>query len=207
MAEITPDKLELLRTALPKGLSAGDSGLAGFPEKPSTQPMSWPQFQATTTDTKLYTGSPAITETPQTIQSQAAEETLHPWAIYSSTDSNGDTIVKIELNSRVYKGTGTYDNIAVTGLDSWIPPQEGYVILNGTVLNNEITNLSITWGDDGSTERATFNTNNEQTRVTIRLAYLYQEEESWRIRQDVFGQLTAITTCYDAKPTICFIQT
>lgn len=73
MDEITQDKLELLRIALPKGLSAGDSGLAGFPEKPFTQPMNWPQFQATTTDTKLYTGSPTVTETPQTIQPQQVQ--------------------------------------------------------------------------------------------------------------------------------------
>lgn len=207
MDEITSDKLELLRTALPKGLSAGDGGIASFPEKPFAQPMNWPQFQTTTTDTKLYTESPTITEEPQTIQSQAATDIIHPWKIYKTT-SNDVTQVKIEYNSNVYSGTGSYDNIAVTGLDSWTQAETGYVVLKGSVSNHEITSLSIVWGDDGSTQRAEFNSNNEQTDVTIRLGYIYQDEnDAWQIRQDVFGQLTIITTCYQTKPCLCFIQT
>lgn len=132
---------------------------------------------------------------------------LHPWAIYKKTEDSV-TYFKIELNSRVYSGTGSYDNIAVTGLNAWIGAQEGYILLKGTVVENEVTAHSIEWGEDGSTPRAEFDgTSKEQTDVTIRLGYAYLDEDNWKIRQDVFGQLTLITTCYDGKPCLCYMQT
>lgn len=146
-------------------------------------------------------------ESPLQQPLSTTDQSSHPWKIYKTT-SNNVTQVKIEYNSKVYSGTGSYDNIAVTGLDSWTQAETGYVVLKGSVSNHEITSLSIVWGDDGSTQRAEFNSNNEQTDVTIRLGYIYQDEnDAWQIRQDVFGQLTIITTCYQTKPCLCFIQT
>jgi hypothetical protein len=203
---IETDKLELLRVALPKGLAAGDSGLGELRGKSFPQQPSWPQFQSTQTNSRLYTPSPESTEIPITQQSQQASTLLHPWKVYQRTEDN-ETQFKIDLNSKVYSGTGSYDNIAVTGLNSWTQAVTGYVVLKGSVSNHEITSLSIVWGDSGSTQRAEFNSNNEQTDVTIRLGYIYQENNAWQIRQDVFGQLTVITTCYQTKPCLCFIQT
>jgi len=132
---------------------------------------------------------------------------LHPWAIYEKTEGAG-TFFKLEYNSRVYSGTGSYTNIPVQGLDTWISANIGYVILKGTVVQNVVTTQRIQWGDDGATLRAEFDgTTNEQTFVSIRLGYAYFDAGVFKVRQDVFGQLTLITTCYDSKPCLCYIQT
>lgn len=201
MAEITPDKLELLRTALPKGLSAGDSRLAGFPEKPFTQPMSWPQFQATTTDTKLYTGSPAITETPQISQSQATEFTPHPWKIYLRTE-NDQTQYKVELNSNLYSSLSNWNNISINGLDFWTSISAGFLILFGIVEDGICTSASIQGPQAVPSDRIEF-IDNLQNTFAVQLAYFYQDENNrWIVRQLAFQDLTLIQTCIDGNPSI-----
>ena len=66
-------KLEMVRTALPKGLSAGDGGLGGLNSKPPQQSAPWPQFTTSTSESKVYTTNQAI-ETP----AQNAQSSLFP---------------------------------------------------------------------------------------------------------------------------------
>lgn len=57
MEETIQDKLsllEMLRTALPRGLSSGDGGLGNFPQKRESHPMQWPEFRVQNSESKLY---------------------------------------------------------------------------------------------------------------------------------------------------------
>jgi hypothetical protein len=89
--EIDAQKLELLRTALPKGFSAGDSGLGELGSKPAFQQIQWPQFTTSASESKLYNPSPEPFIQPQA--SINAAKTQLPWDIYIvESDENSYTL-------------------------------------------------------------------------------------------------------------------
>jgi hypothetical protein len=133
---------------------------------------------------------------------------VHPFAVYLETNQEGVTQAKVELNSSIYTGIGTYSSHNISGLNSLVNATQGYVTVSANVVNNSISgNFSVNWGSS-STNRVTYNGNSEQTYVEARIAYLYTVSGGgWEVRQIAFGNLTVLTGCYDGKPTICLIQT
>jgi hypothetical protein len=157
-----------------------------------------------------YDGDPTATNPTQFLKWKKVEASgsSHPFAVYLQTNSNGLTQVRVEASSIVYAGIGTYEGISISGLNTLVNPVEGYVTISADVENNAISSAGFTvnWGDDTSA-RAVWNGNNEQTYLEARIAYLYSINGQWSVRQIVFGNLTAMTGCYDGKPTIVLIQT
>jgi hypothetical protein len=200
-------KLEMVRTALPKGLSAGDSGLGGLVSKPPQQSSAWPQFTSSTSESKIYTTNPTTSQVVQP-QSNAAKTTSnpHPWQIRLVTNDEEDVFYLVEYNSNLYAGLGSYTNVTVTGLDSEAPVSEGYVVLTGTVVNGACSTANVNL--EGSfPERIEFN-EDVQTKFSAIIGYLYQDEnDAWTVRQNAFHNFTLFSTCVNGMPAIYPIAT
>ena len=158
-----------------------------------------------------YPDDPTNTNPSQFLKWKKVESeinNLHPFAVYLETNQSGVTQAKVELNSSIYTGIGTYSSHGISGLNSFVNATQGYVTVSANVVNNSISeDFSINWGDN-STNRVTYNGNSEQTYVETRIAYLSSlQGGGWEVRQIIFGNLSVLTGCYDGKPTICLIQT
>ena len=197
---IEPDKLELLRVALPRGLAAGDSGLGELRGKSFPQQPSWPQFQSTQTNSRLYTPSPESTEIPITQQSQQASTLLHPWKIYLRTQNN-DTQFKVDLNSVIYPSFQNWDTITVVGLDTWSDVSTGFVVISGDVNNLECELVSISGPIVSPPDRISFS-EDTQASFSVIIGYLYQQDGTWCAIQNAFQNLTLIDVCVDGKAAI-----
>lgn len=199
MADIDQNKIELLRTILPKGLSAGDGGLGNYSEKPN-QTSNWPAFQSSTSETKLYTKSiePSGYSAPSQQQQGAFEP--HPWKVYLKVEDQ-TTKYKVEYNSNLYTSISSWNNKTVTGLDSWNNISEGFLILSGEVNNGECTKANVDKQNDVP-DRITFG-DESQTGFSVQIAYLYQAENNkWIVRQLIFQDLTLVNICSNGKSAI-----
>lgn len=174
-------------------------------EKPSATITYFPPSSKSETRPSENTTTPPETNLATDTTTAEQQQTLHPWAIYLSANQAS---VKIELNSNVYKSTGTFETYDVAGLDTFTSIQMGYVILEASISSGTVDGISVKWGDDGTSERSEWDGDNNQTKCRIRIGYIYQDaNNNWVIRQDVFGQLTLVNTCSDSKSTYCFFQT
>lgn len=198
---IEPEKLELLRVALPKGLAAGDSGLGELRGKPIQQQSSWPQFQSTKTDSRLYTPSPESLDGSVTQQSQQTPTLPHPWKITLKTE-NGATYYKVDYNSKLYESFSSWNNIAVTGLDFWSEIFSGYAALRADVSNGTCSFAEVASYGDELPDRITFS-DSDQTEFVFPIGYFYKDENgNWIVLQKAFMDLTLSSMCINGKPAI-----
>lgn len=200
-AEADAQKLELLRTALPKGLSAGDSGLGGLNSKQIVQQSAWPQFTTSTSESKLYTPNPTPAQSPSiATQASALDIPFHPWQILLRTVDDA-TEYKIEYNSTLYSGLNNWNNIAITGLNSWTPASVGFLVIFGVVENGACIKASIQGPETIPSDRIDF-VDDVQVSFAAQIGYIYKVEESWFVRQLAFHNFTLIQTCVDGKAAL-----
>jgi hypothetical protein len=136
---------------------------------------------------------------------EATSTLFHPWKI-SLRETDGGTEFKVELNSRLYSGLGSWDNIDVDGLNSWSGVSEGYIILFGVVENGVCTEASIEGPQSTLSDRIDF-VDEEQNGFAVQLGFLYQSDDSWQVRQNAFHNFTIIDTCVGGKLAIYPIAT
>ena len=204
MSEIDPQKLEILRTSLPKGLSAGDGGLTQ-PRGEIGQVASFPQFSSKVTESKTYSPDVSLPPVPQIAQDSPLPPP-HPWQVLLRT-KNKILQYKIDFNSTLYQGLGSFSNIAVTGLDFWDTASVGYLYLFGTIKNGVCTKASIEGPEDIPSDRIEF-IDDEQNSFSVLIAYLYEDENSNIIvQQRAFHDFTLINSCINGKPAIYPIAT
>ena len=200
MSEVDQQKLELLRTALPKGLSAGDGGLTK-PRGEISQVASFPQFSSKVTDSKTYSPDVSLPPTPQIAQDSAFSLVPHPWQVLLRTEDDV-TQYKIDFNSTLYRGLGSFSNIAVTGLDFWDTASVGYLYLFGVIEDGECTEASIQGPEDTPSDRIEF-IDDEQNSFSVLIAYLYEDEGgAIAVQQRAFHDFTLMQTCIDGKAAL-----
>jgi len=136
---------------------------------------------------------------------EATSTLFHPWKI-SLRETDGVTEFKVELNSRLYRGLRSWDNIDVDGLNSWSVVSEGYVILFGVVEDGACTEASIEGPQSTLSDRIDF-VDEEQNSFAVQLGFLYQSDGSWQVRQNAFHNFTIIDTCVGGKLAIYPIAT
>jgi hypothetical protein len=200
-AEADAQKLELLRTALPKGFSAGDGGLGGFNSKEQVPSYQWPAFSSSTADFRVDSLTPSETVGISTPSQQSSVFAPHPWQIRLGTDIDGNTTYLVEFNSKLYSGIGSWTNIAITGLDSAATISEGYLILFGVVSGGVCTEASIQGPQSVVSDRIDF-AGSDQISFAVQLGYLYQDGAGWVVLQQAFQDLTLMSVCVDGKAAI-----
>jgi hypothetical protein len=194
-------KLEMVRTALPKGLTAGDSGLGGLNSKPQQQSVPWPQFTSSTSESKIYTTTPTTSQVVQPQSNAAQISTPHPWQVLLRTEDDVDQY-KVDFNSTLYRGLDSFDNIAVTGLDFWAEANLGYLYLFGVVSNGVCTEASIQGPTEIPSDRIEF-IDGEQNTFSVLIAYLYEDEDgNTAVQQRAFQDLTLMDFCINGNATI-----
>lgn len=122
----------------------------------------------------------------------------HPFKIYRRAM---DEVVefKVELESKVYSGLGSFEITEITGLDSWTAAEVGYVIILGVLSGSSVTSQEILWGQESLGNRITFE-EDTQTEYRVPIAYLYLDEnDSLKIRQLAFIDKTIVTVCVNGK--------
>lgn len=130
----------------------------------------------------------------------------HPWQVLLRTE-NGSTEYKVELNSNLYSGIGSWDNINITGLDFWTPISEGFLVLFGVVSDGVCTEASIQGPQAVPSDRIDF-VDEEQSSFASQIAYLYQGADGgWVVRQLAFSDKTLVAICVDGKSAIYPIST
>jgi hypothetical protein len=129
----------------------------------------------------------------------------HPWKITLITLPDETVQAKVEINSRVHKGLGTWDNYTVVGLNAFTGVSEGYVVVWATIVDGDVDgDLNIDWGT--TNERVEYGGEGNQTYAEHRIAYLYQDEnDAWQVLQIAHSNLTLIDSCDNGKACRTFI--
>jgi len=132
----------------------------------------------------------------------------HPWAVTIRKDTESETYqYKVDYNSTLYKGLGSFDNIAVTGLDSWATASVGYLYLFGVVNFGICTAASIQGPEEIPSNRIDF-TDDNQTSFSALIAYLYDDGNGGiAVQQRAFHDFTLVDLCVNGGPTIYPIAT
>lgn len=199
--DIDPQKLEILRSAFPRGLSAGDGGLTV--SKGSISPQEkWPQFQSSIIESKVYSRMPqeeAIVQQQQ--QSGVSSSIVHPWKVTLLSEDD-TTFYKVEYNSNLYSSIASWTKIEVTGLDFPSEMSEGFLTLFGVVVDGVCTEASIQGPEAIPSDRIDF-VGDDQNSFAVQIAYLYLNEDGgWSVRQLAFSDLTIVDFCVNGKPAI-----
>ena len=130
------------------------------------------------------------------------DSAIHPFKIYSEVNDTGSASVKVESESFVYSGFGSFSTTAIAGLNSWTSASQGYVIVAAEVASNgSVTSQEILWGQASLGTRVTF-ANNVQTAYRFPIAYLYFVDTALQIRQLAFTDKTLVTVCVDGKGAV-----
>lgn len=133
----------------------------------------------------------------------------HPWKIDIRTNPDNSVDVKVDLNSRVHKGIGTWDQHTVVGLNSWTSFETGYVVVWATIVDGDIEPpLNIDWAVTNN--RVEADGQNQPTYAEYRIAYLYYDTSTDpatpKVLQIAHSNLTVIHGCYNGKPVVSFVQ-
>ena len=205
MNEIDPQKLEMLRQAFPRGLAAGDGGLVDARGTPQDMPQ-FSGFRSNTTQQKLRNLIPEFTDVPQVGSAGGDDIPPHPWQVTLRTE-NGVTQYKVDFNSTLYSGLGSFNNLAVTGLDFWATASVGYLYLFGVVENGICTDASIQGPAEIPSDRVDF-VGVEQNSFSALIAYLYDDGSGGiTVQQRAFHDFTIINACINGRPSIYPIAT
>jgi hypothetical protein len=129
------------------------------------------------------------------------DSVAHPWKISLRTEENV-VQYKVELNSALYSGLGSFANIEVTGLNFWASASEGYLYLFGVIEDGECTEASIQGPEEVPSDRIEFIDDEQNTFSTI-IGYIYNDEnENLVVKQDAFQNFTLMQTCIDGKSAL-----
>jgi hypothetical protein len=130
----------------------------------------------------------------------------HPWKISLRTE-NDVVQYKVELNSALYSGLGSFSNIEVTGLDFWAEASEGYLYLFGVIEDGVCTEASIQGPAEIPSDRIEFNDDEQNSFSTI-IGYIYEDENgNLVVKQDAFHNFTLFNICVNGNPAIYPIAT
>ncbi len=151
-----------------------------------------------------YDGDPTATNPTQFLKWKKVEasRSTHPFAVYLQTNQNGTVQARVESDSIIYTGIGTYSSHNISGLNTFVNAVQGYVTVSASVSNGIVSSgFSLNWGSS-STNRA------NASYVEARIAYLYSVNGGgWEVIQMVFGNMTTITGCYNGDPIVYLVQT
>ena len=128
----------------------------------------------------------------------------HPWQVVLRVNENKTVDYKIESSSSLYTSFKTWSSISVAGIGNWQSVSEGFLLLKGTVNTGVVQSAEIEGPTSGLGNRMTFSggTPNEQTDFRALIAYIYQVEENWFVRQYAFHNFTMTHLCVDGRPAI-----
>jgi hypothetical protein len=132
--------------------------------------------------------------------------TPHPWQILLRLNEDGDPEFKVELNSDLYSGLGTWDEVPITGLNTWIAASTGYITLRGTVSSGVVVGAEIIGPLVDLPERVVFS-GSTQTDFSALLGYLSFQDEQLTVRQISYQNFTLINSCINGNPAIYPIVT
>jgi hypothetical protein len=126
--------------------------------------------------------------------------TPHPWQVLLRTNEDEIVEFKVDINSRLYSGINSYDNIAITGLDFWAPASSGYLYLFGVITGGICTEASIQGPEEIPSDRVDF-VGDVQNSFAAVIAYLYTDEDgNLAIQQKTFQDFTIADFCVNGKP-------
>ena len=140
------------------------------------------------------------------IGEDAADMPAHPWQIVLRKRNN-ITEYKIESESKLYEGYDDWGSISVSGLNQWQSTKEGYFILKGTVTDDgselKCTSAEIKLENALPDKRVKFQGSPKiQYEFSVQLGYLYQEGDTWKVRQNMWQNLTISQICVDGYPAL-----
>lgn len=126
----------------------------------------------------------------------------HPWQIVLKTEGNGPTEFKVELNSKLYSGLESWNDIEVNGLNEWNAANVGYIVLFGVIENGICTEASIEGPQGIPSDRIDF-VEDEQNSFSTILGYIYDDGDgNLLVKQETFHNLTLINCCVNGIPAI-----
>ena len=129
----------------------------------------------------------------------------HPWKITIRTIPGSDPPAYeygIESASRLYSAIESWGDIEVSGLGNWQPVSEGYIVLFGTIDQGVCTEASIQVQNTIS-DRIDL-VDDAQTSFAVELGYMYQNEDTWLVRQNAFHNFTLMGVCTSAGKTALY---
>ena len=139
-----------------------------------------------------------------------SEGIIHPWKISLRTVPESDPPeyqFRVELNSKLYSGFGSWDSIEIIDLNVWKDiSNQGSVILFGVVAGGVCTEASIQGPQDTISDRID-SVDGEQSSFAVQLGYIYQDDDAFFAEQAVFQNLTLINICVNGSPAIYPIST
>jgi hypothetical protein len=132
MNEIDPQKLEILRQALPRGLAAGDGGFVDSRGTPDVMPQFAP-FRSNTIQNKLRVPSPEFSDPPQ-VGGAGPKIPLHPFQVVQ-INNDGNYSYFVNLESNLFSSLSPTSKVAITGLNSPFTLTSGGYIWLGITFN------------------------------------------------------------------------
>lgn len=192
-AEVDAQKLELLRSALPNGLAAGESGLVESRGMPDVM-NGFPQFRSAITQSKQYSQTPPITVDPPATQSAKIDLPSHPWKITIRTVENSYEYA-IETASRLFDGFGG-ESIEVNGADGEFRNlEEGFYFIEVDFNEDgDIEQAQIQIGEDIGDLIETSGDPPEQTKLRQEIGYVYFEDDVPKVKQNAWHNYTLLNT-------------
>lgn len=214
----TPEKMELVRTALPKGLAAGDGNLSNTLEQYRSEPSVPQPFASSTLETqpvsKLNNAAEPDDLEVSSPSRQGSKPLDHPFRLIERADENGVQIFGVDPNSSIYKSFGNFTSVVtINGLNDFDERQSGYVVLEGLVTNGVAQGGTILWGESDLGERATYtgtSPNQVQTKYRLYIGYLYSDgldQPSILILQNSHSNYTLTQACVNGVVTLTPVAT
>lgn len=133
------------------------------------------------------------------------DSVAHPFQVRIESDEDGNVKYIIELNSNLYKGLRNFDKQNITGLNFPSTPSTGFLSLFGVVSNGVVTSASIQGPEATPSDRIDIQgsgKNAEQNSFNYLIAYLFQDGDSWKVRQLCFQDLTLMNSCVNGLSCI-----
>jgi hypothetical protein len=161
----------------------------------------------TTEDKKRVLQLPPDPDVPDTLQ--IGEDLIpdHPWRIRIRTipETDPPEYEYLVMEGTLYTGIGSWDNIAVDGVDEWNAAENGNIILFGEVVNGACANASIK-NESTLPDRIVYDDLN-QTEFNTIIGNLSIIGGSISLKQNAFQDFTLSQFCVDSKPAIYPIST
>lgn len=151
-------------------------------------------------DSEVYFLASENTELKWEVGGGGGNAVAHPFQVRLEANEQGVQQYIIELNSNLYKGLGNFDKQSITGLNSPSTPSTGFLSLFGVVDEGVVTSASIQGPEATPSDRIDIQgsgADREQNSFNYLIAYLYQDGDSWKVRQLCFQDLTLMNVCID----------
>lgn len=143
---------------------------------------------------------------PDSYYIATGETVAHPWKIELRTNSDTQNYeVRVSSESRLFSGLGSWATVGISGLGSWASLTYGYIVLSCGVSGSNPTSGSVNFGSSFGDRISISGTN--QTGFRFLIGNIVNENDSPKIKQYAFHNLTTIQTCIDGIPAIYPIAT